>query len=91
MILKAEKESKEEEKKKEEKKKTKSVSENYLTNDKIHFVSVLVVLCLDAYVNVTFMPCKTELSLINHLVLYVSCQSSLLVLLYSFFLCSSVK
>ena len=55
--------------KKKEQKKKKSVSENYLTNDKIHFVSVLVVLCLDAYVNVTLMSCNTELSLINHFVL----------------------
>ena len=67
MILKAEKESKEQKKK--EQKKKKSVSGNYLTNDKIHFVSDLVVLCLDAYVNVTFMSCNTELSLINHFVL----------------------
>ena len=60
VILKAEKQSKE--KKNKNKKKKKGVSENYLTNDKIHFVSVLVALCLDAYVNLTFMSCKTELS-----------------------------
>ena len=33
----------------------------------------LVVLCLDAYVKLTFMSCKTELSLINHLVI-LSCH-----------------
>ena len=56
VILKAEKESKKKKKKQEQKKKKKkkSVSENYLTNDKIHFVSVLVAVCLDAYVNLTF-------------------------------------
>ena len=62
VILKAEKESKEKKNKNKKKKKKKRVSENYLTNDKIHFVSVLVALCLDAYVNLTFMSCKTELS-----------------------------
>ena len=62
VILKAEKESKEKKKQEQKKKKKKRVSENYLTNDKIHFVSVLVALCLDAYVNLTFMSCKTELS-----------------------------
>ena len=61
VILKAEKKSKEK-KQEQKKKKKKRVSENYLTNDKIHFVSVLVALCLDAYVNLTFMSCKTELS-----------------------------
>ena len=62
VILKAEKESKEKKKQEQKKKKKKRVSENYLTNDKIHFVSVLVAVCLDAYVNLTFMSCKTELS-----------------------------
>ena len=62
VILKAEKESKEKKNKNKIKKKKKRVSENYLTNDKIHFVSVLVAVCLDAYVNLTFMSCKTELS-----------------------------
>ena len=62
VILKAEKESKEKKNKNKKKKKKKRVSENYLTNDKIHFVSVLVAVCLDAYVNLTFMSCKTELS-----------------------------
>ena len=62
VILKAEKESKEKKNKNKKKKKRKRVSENYLTNDKIHFVSVLVAVCLDAYVNLTFMSCKTELS-----------------------------
>ena len=62
VILKAEKESKEKKNKNKKKKKEKRVSENYLTNDKIHFVSVLVAVCLDAYVNLTFMSCKTELS-----------------------------
>ena len=63
VILKAERESKEKKNKnKKKKKKKKRVSENYLTNDKIHFVSVLVAVCLDAYVNLTFMSCKTELS-----------------------------
>ena len=33
------------------------------------FLYSLVVLCLDAYVNLTVMSCKTEQSLINHLVL----------------------
>ena len=33
------------------------------------FLYSLVVLCLVGYVNLTFMPCKTELRLINHLVL----------------------
>ena len=33
------------------------------------FLYSLAVLCLDAYVNLIFMSCKTELSLINHLVL----------------------
>ena len=62
VILKAEKESKEKKNKNKKKKKKKRVRENYLTNDKIHFVSVLVAVCLDAYVNLTFMSCKTELS-----------------------------
>ena len=62
VILKAEKESKEKKTRTKKKKKKKRVSENYLTNDKIHFVSVLVAVCLDAYVNLTFMSCKTELS-----------------------------
>ena len=62
VILKAEKESTEKKNKNKKKKKKKRVSENYLTNDKIHFVSVLVAVCLDAYVNLTFMSCKTELS-----------------------------
>ena len=62
VILKAEKESKDKKKQEQKKKKKKRVSENYLTNDKIHFVSVLVAVCLDAYVNLTFMSCKTELS-----------------------------
>ena len=62
VILKAEKESKEKKKQEQKKKKKKRVSENYLTNDKIHFLSVLVAVCLDAYVNLTFMSCKTELS-----------------------------
>ena len=44
------------------------------TVDPLHFVVTiflysLVVLCLDAYVNLTVMSCKTEQSLINHLVL----------------------
>ena len=34
-----------------------------------HFLVFLVVLCLDSCVYLTFMPCKTELSLIHHLVL----------------------
>ena len=34
-----------------------------------------VVLCLDAYVNLTFMSCKNELSLINHLVLSCNCPN----------------
>ena len=68
-------ESRKRKQRKKKNKKKKSFSENYLTNDKIHFVSVLVVLCLDAYVNVTFMSCNTELSLINHFVL--SCLVSL--------------
>ena len=33
------------------------------------FFYSFAVLCLVAYVNLTFMSCKTELSLINHLVL----------------------
>ena len=37
------------------------------------FFYSLVVLCLDAYVNLTFMSCKTELSFINHLVI-LSCN-----------------
>ena len=37
------------------------------------FLYSLVALCLDAYVNLTFMSCKTELSLINHLVI-LSCH-----------------
>ena len=36
------------------------------------FLYSLVVLCLDAYVNLTFTSCKTELSLINHLVLSIN-------------------
>ena len=42
-----------------------------------HSLFFLLQLCLVAYVNLTFMSCKTELSLINHLVL-----SSCLVLKY---------
>ena len=41
------------------------------------FLYSLVVLCLDAYVNLTFMSCKTELSLINHLVLYHWCKGEI--------------
>ena len=37
------------------------------------FLHSLVVLCLNAYVNLMFMSCKTELSLINHLVI-LSCH-----------------
>ena len=37
------------------------------------FFHSLVVLCLNAYVNLMFMSCKTELSLINHLVI-LSCH-----------------
>ena len=37
------------------------------------FFYSLVVLCLNAYVNLMFMSCKTELSLINHLVI-LSCH-----------------
>ena len=37
------------------------------------FFYSLVVLCLNAFVNLMFMSCKTELSLINHLVI-LSCH-----------------